>query len=74
MAPFAEVGPTTGSPLTEQALDHHFEHLNRFFSYMGHYAYKDKFNPTWEPRYLAYKSDAALPVITLAIIRLTEEG
>jgi lysylphosphatidylglycerol synthetase-like protein (DUF2156 family) len=38
------------------------------------HAYKSKFRPDWEPRYLVYDGDAALPQIALAIVRLTEQG
>ena len=37
-------------------------------------AYKDKFGPAWEPRYLVYPSAAALPAVALALVRLTEGG
>lgn len=73
MAPFANVGTEDGAGLPERALHEMYEHMNRVFSYKGLHAYKDKFNPRWEPRYLVYESGATLPLIALAIVRLTEE-
>jgi phosphatidylglycerol lysyltransferase len=72
MAPFAEVGTQPDSPALERTIHLLSEHMTRFFSYKGLRAYKNKFNPRWEPRYLIYQSEVALPIFTLALIRLTE--
>lgn len=73
MAPFAEVGAAPDAPLKERVLRLLFEHANRWFSYRGLYAYKAKFQPRWEPRYLVYGSETSLLKIALAIVRLTEQ-
>ncbi len=73
MAPFAEVGSAPDAPVKERVLRLLFEHANRWFSYRGLYAYKAKFQPRWEPRYLVYGSEASLLKIALAIVRLTEQ-
>lgn len=73
MAPFANVGVEQGSGVPERLLHEMYEHMNRVFSYKGLHAYKDKFNPRWEPRYLVFESEATLPLIALSIVRLTEE-
>lgn len=72
MAPFAEVGTKPGDPARERGLRLLASHLDRFFSAKGLRAYKEKFQPDWEPRYLVYQSDATLPLVTLALMRLTE--
>ncbi|MEW5919109.1 MAG: phosphatidylglycerol lysyltransferase domain-containing protein [Gemmatimonadota bacterium] len=72
MAPFAEVGDAPGASMPERAMHLFYEHFNGFFAYKGLRDYKDKFAPHWEPRYLVYDSDVSLPVVALALIRLTE--
>jgi len=50
-----------------------FEHLNRFFSFKGLRNYKEKFEPTWEDRFLAYQGGPlGLLKATLALIKVTE--
>jgi len=74
MAFWAEVGSALNAPVRERAIGFLTRHLNRFFSVEGLHAYKSKFHPNWEPRYLVYDGDAALPQIALVIVRLTEQG
>ena len=73
MVPFADVGSGPEAPLRERALSLLTTRFERFFAASSLYSYKDKFDPIWEPRYLVYSSDAALPRIGLAIARITEE-
>ncbi len=63
------IGKAPKSPRLEQALRYLYEHLNRFYNFQGLHAYKDKFRPRWEPRYLVYPSLAALPEVIVALIR-----
>lgn len=74
MAPWAEVGAGPDARFRERAIGALTRYLNRFFSIEGLRAYKAKFQPEWEPRYLVYDGDAALPQIALAIVRLTERN
>lgn len=75
MAPFAGVGEEPDASLEERAIRELFERLNRFFSYRGLRAYKAKFEPEWEARYLAYAGGPiGLARTTLALTRLTETG
>lgn len=74
LAALSGVGETPDSSLEEKALHQVYEHLNRFFSYKGLRAYKNKFDPTWEDRFLVY--EGAVPGLArtgLAIARATEE-
>ena len=57
------------SPRLEGGLDYLYEHLNRFYNFQGLHSFKDKFNPSWSSRYLIYPSLAALPDVTVALIR-----
>ncbi len=74
MAPWAEVGSAPDAPLRERAIGALTHYFDRFFSIEGLRAYKAKFQPLWEPRYLIYDGDASLPQVALAIVRLTERG
>jgi phosphatidylglycerol lysyltransferase len=66
----AESGPDMA--WRERALALLTERLGRFFDAASLWRYKDKFGPTWEPRFLVYQHHARLPSIGLAIARLTE--
>jgi len=72
LAPLAGVTPETGVDLTARAIQLFYTRLNRLFSFTGLREYKDKFDPVWEPRYLVYETELALPLIALAVVRLTE--
>jgi phosphatidylglycerol lysyltransferase len=73
MVPFVDVGTGPNAEIRERALALLTERFNRLFAARSLQQFKDKFHPTWEPRYLVYTSDAWLPVIGWAISRLTEE-
>ncbi|HMM42613.1 MAG TPA: flippase-like domain-containing protein [Thermomicrobiales bacterium] len=73
MAPFAEVGGEPEATIAERAVPLFYERFNRFFSYKGLREYKAKFQPRWEPRYIVYASEVQLPLIALALLRVTEE-
>jgi phosphatidylglycerol lysyltransferase len=42
-------------PGMERVLHDLDEHLNNFYNFKGLHAYKEKFKPTWEPRYLVFE-------------------
>lgn len=74
LAALSGVGNEPGDPLEEKALHQVYEHLNRFFSYKGLRAYKDKFDPRWDERFLIYEGRVPGLVKTgLAIAKATEE-
>ena len=74
LAPFAGVGDTPGATLVERGLHEVTEHLTRVFSYKGLRAYKAKFEPEWEPRFLAYHGGpVGLGRVTLGLATLTED-
>ncbi len=72
MAPFSNVGDQPNAPVIERAIRLLYDHFSLVFSYKGLYSYKAKFQPSWEPRYLAYSGETALPKIILALIQLSE--
>ncbi|MDZ8140545.1 MAG: phosphatidylglycerol lysyltransferase domain-containing protein [Nostoc sp. DedQUE04] len=69
LSALAGVGDNPESRRLEKVLRYLYEHLNRFYNFKGLHAYKDKFRPRWEPRYLVYPSLAALPDVVVALIR-----
>jgi phosphatidylglycerol lysyltransferase len=51
-----------------------YEHGESAYNFQGLRAYKDKFNPTWEPRYLAYPGGLRLPRILADVSALVAGG
>ncbi|MGC4105695.1 MAG: flippase-like domain-containing protein [Thermomicrobiales bacterium] len=72
MVPFADTPTDEDEGMRQQALSLLTRNFDRIFAATTLFAYKDKFDPRWDARYLVYKSDAALPAIGLAITRLSE--
>jgi len=50
-----------------------YEHADSIYSFQGLRAYKDKFNPVWEPRYLAASGSVGV-FFTLADLSLLAGG
>ncbi len=74
LAPFAGVGEDPDSTIEERAVHELFERLNRLFSYRGLRAYKEKFEPEWEDRFLIYSGGSiALARVSFALTRLTAD-
>jgi phosphatidylglycerol lysyltransferase len=63
------VGEMSTSRRLEKGVRYLYRHLSRFYNFKGLHAYKDKFQPQWEPRYLVYPSVMALPDVVMALIR-----
>lgn len=72
MVPFVTAKPSEQTALVEQAIARLAKPMGRFFASKSLFAYKDKFHPDWEPRYLVVRSLAQLPRVTLALTRLAE--
>jgi phosphatidylglycerol lysyltransferase len=70
LSAIAGVGEEKGDPQTEKALHLLSTRLSRFFDFAGLRKFKDKFNPTWEPRYLIYDSPANLPAAVTGLIEV----
>ncbi len=46
-----------------------YQRFNYFYGFKGLHAFKEKFGPIWEPRYLIYPGDTTLPQTVLSVIR-----
>jgi len=62
------------APLWARAGNFLFEHGTRFYNFQGLRAYKDKFDPVWEPRYLVYPGGLALLRICADVSALVSGG
>jgi phosphatidylglycerol lysyltransferase len=51
-----------------------YEHGGPFYNFQGLRAYKDKFHPIWEPRYLAYPGGLRLPRVLAGVSALVAGG
>jgi len=66
---FSGVGETTDAPRMEKGVHYLYDHLNQFYNFQGLRAYKDKFHPQWESRYLVYSGLADMPSVVVALAR-----
>ncbi|MFN8425816.1 MAG: phosphatidylglycerol lysyltransferase domain-containing protein [Anaerolineales bacterium] len=63
------IGEKSDDPAVEKVLRLLSDNLSRFYNFKGLHAFKEKFHPRWEPRYLVYSESANLPAVTAALIR-----
>lgn len=63
------IGTSKQSLRLEKAVCYLYCHLNQFYNFQGLHAYKEKFHPRWEPRYLIYPDWTSLPDIVVALVR-----
>ena len=61
MAPLAGVAPVHGPVVWGVLARYVYEHGAELYNFQGIRAFKEKFSPMWEPRYLAYPGGFALP-------------
>lgn len=69
LAALAGVGEASESTRIERGMHYLYAHLNQFYNFQGLRAYKDKFHPEWQPRYLVYPQLVALPDVVIALVR-----
>jgi phosphatidylglycerol lysyltransferase len=65
--------PVEEMEILERARSLMFERFNRFYNFKGLNAFKAKFGPHWQPRYLAYAGTSALIPSAIAIVRAHNE-
>lgn len=66
MSPLHDVGEYRKASIPERLARLLYEHGERIYNYRGLHAFKNKFRPSWQPRFLAYQRpwDWASAVIT----------
>ena len=74
MAPFSGFEPRMLAPLWARLGRFMYQHGEHFYNFQGLREYKEKFDPIWEPRYLASPSGLALPRILGNIAALISGG
>ena len=62
MAPLASVGDQPGAHRRERVASLIFRRGEQWYNFQGVRSYKEKFNPEWVPRYLAYEAAWEWPV------------
>jgi phosphatidylglycerol lysyltransferase len=74
MAPLSGFERSPVAPLWTRLGSFLYQHGEKFYNFQGLRAYKEKFNPTWEPHYLAYPGGLALPRILADVAALVAGG
>lgn len=74
LAPLSGLTHSPLSPLWHRLGGYLYRHGETFYGFEGLRAYKEKFHPVWEPRYLAYPGGRALPVVLADIAALSAGG
>lgn len=69
-APMSSVGEAVYAGLKDKILHFFFENANRYYSFKGLRAYKDKFHPVWYSTYLAYRRNTDLEGVLRSLLRL----
>lgn len=70
MAPLSEVGTGHFSHGASRVVKMIHDFGNRIYNFQGLRSYKEKFNPKWHSRYLAYPSGPSLPSLLIAVLEL----
>jgi phosphatidylglycerol lysyltransferase len=74
MAPLSGVETSPVAPLWNRLGAFLYEHGEKIYRFQGLRAFKDKFGPAWEPRYLAYVGGMRLPHILADVSALIAGG
>ena len=74
IAPMSGMDSHALAPIWSRAGAFLYRHGEDFYNFQGLRAYKDKFNPVWEPRYLASPAGFVLPRILANLATLISGG
>ncbi len=74
MAPLSGLDDRPLAPLWSRVGARAFRHGEHFYNFQGLRQYKEKFDPVWEPRYLAAPGGLALPRVIANLAALINRG
>jgi phosphatidylglycerol lysyltransferase len=74
MAPLSGIESRRLAPLWNRLAGLAFRYGENFYSFQGLRSYKEKFDPVWEPRYLASRGGMALPRVLTNVATLVGSG
>jgi phosphatidylglycerol lysyltransferase len=74
MAPLSGFERSPMAPLWNRLGAFIFEHVDGLYNFRGLRAFKEKFHPVWEPRYLVYRGGLRLPQILADVSALIAGG
>jgi phosphatidylglycerol lysyltransferase len=74
LSAFSGIGENPKDPAIEKTLRFLYENMDRFYNFKGLHAFKEKFHPTWSPRFLVFPGPANLPAVTTSILRAQTGG
>ncbi len=68
------VGEHSDDPAIERALNYIYRNVSRLYNFRGLHSFKEKFHPTWSPRYLVYPGPSNLPAISISVLNANLGG
>jgi phosphatidylglycerol lysyltransferase len=74
MAPFSGLESSEFTSLWNRILSYVYRYGRTFYNFQGLRAYKDKFDPVWEPKYFAYPGGLSLPGVLYSVTALIASG
>ncbi len=74
VAPLAGLGQSAAAPLWSRIGSFLYAHGEGFYRFRGLRAFKEKFHPQWEPRYLVYPGGLTLPRVVADLSALIAGG
>jgi phosphatidylglycerol lysyltransferase len=74
MAPLSGLDDSSLAPLWSRFGAMLYQHGENFYNFQGLRRFKEKFDPVWEPRYLASPGGLALPRVLAEVTRLIGKG
>lgn len=69
LSAFSGIGECPTDPVLQRTIHLIYENVNRFYNFKGLHAFKEKFHPTWSPRYLVYPGAGTLPAVSISLLR-----
>ncbi|GAK60922.1 hypothetical protein U27_00820 [Candidatus Vecturithrix granuli] len=74
MAPLSGIENRIAAPLWNRVSNLLFQHGEHFYNFQGLRQYKEKFDPVWEPKYLASPGGIRLPQVLAGLSALISGG